>query len=356
MSKYPIPFKVYDYLELHFPTDTKTLQEEFDLAARTARRYIQHYREGTAARSPRPILRLNRPSESAPEPEEFNLQEYIQIFRKLQQLNEEADPVTNIDYFEFETDQPVAITFASCMHLGSRYVEYELFEEVLEEILSIENLYFGSLGDDIEGYISSFRDAGAVESQLIPVKAQREILRNVLKMIVDQEKLLFGCGSQHGGDWEDKRSGLNPIKRMYLDLGVPFYDGTSYLKVQVGEEVYFIAVAHQFPGHSQWNPSHPQMRALRERFPMADVVVMGDKHSPVKQRVPAFPDEFHMGNRKSDYAWLLQAGTLKTGMDKFTIKRWATGMYGWPIVILYPKEHKVDVTFYFDEAQEKLSA
>jgi hypothetical protein len=113
---------------------------------------------------------------------------------------------------------------------------------------------------------------------------------------------------------------------------------------------YLISSAHVFPGSSYNNPNYSQVKHLMTRTPNADVVVQGDKHNPAYQKIMAFPDEFKMGNRQSQFAHLIQVGTTKTGDDPYTIKNFPAGQFGWPILILRHDIHDIKVVWSFEDA------
>jgi hypothetical protein len=76
------------------------------------------------------------------------------------------DPIVTHDEFTIPTDKPIGIIFVSCAHLGGRYTAYTEFQELYHKALGIPNLYWGSLGDDIEGFLSYFPDVRSIEEQL----------------------------------------------------------------------------------------------------------------------------------------------------------------------------------------------
>ena len=242
------------------------------------------------------------------------------------------------------------------MHLGGRYTAYDEFKEVFQRALNIPHLYFAMMGDDIEGFPSYFFDVKAVQDQLIQRDRQLLLLEHVLDRINQANKLLYGTGSQHGGKWQEKKEGKNDVKDMYLHtFNVPFYDGAAYLTFKVGQEEYLVATAHEFPGNSQYNPSHPQKRALLTRFPNADIVVMGDKHTPAMQYQTVYTDEVDKGNRRGSGVWLLQSGTMKTGPDHFAVTNgYPRGEMGWPIAVFHPKFHCVEVTLSLGRVEQML--
>ena len=343
---YNLRSDVYDYLEKNPGTATKDLIMKFGVSGRSSRRYLQHFRNGTAVRYEVKDVRAVSQSMEDYETQDWDVHKFLELAPSLVEQADKNDPIITHDEHRFKVDKPIGIIFASCMHLGGRYTAYDKFREVFRYALDTPGLYFAMLGDDIEGFLDTFRDQDAIKQQLIPLNRQLDVLEDVLSQLKDANKLLFGSGSQHGGKWLLRDTGENPIKRMYMDtFEVPFYDGPAYLKIHVGEQTYHAAVAHEFPGNSAYNPNHPQKKALWQRFPMADMIVMGDKHTPAMQYQTVYQDEVEAGNRKSPGVWLLQSGTLKTGPDRFGLQLgFPKGEFGWPIVLLHPDHHYVEVT------------
>lgn len=357
MDRWPVPAEIYDFLTNHSQVTGAELARTFGIAGRTARRYRLMFERGaafprqTSVEKPVHSREMENWQQEVEEEAPFNVQEFFKWARQQARRKNLADPIITQDELTFDGNKSVGIIFTSCAHIGGRYTAYEDFDALYQKTLSIPRLYWGSLGDDIEGYLSQFPDQEAVRSQLVAVDDQIDVLEAIIEELSDHNKLIFGCQSQHGGLWFQRRHGDNPIKEAYLARNISFFDGSGYVRLNVGTETYFVAFAHEFPGFSQDNPSHPQGRALRRRFPNADLVVMGDKHTPAYQKICIYQDEFEMGNRASPYAVLLQAGTAKTGPDKYTISRWPVGELGWPIVVFHPSVHKIDVVDDLDFAR-----
>lgn len=268
------------------------------------------------------------------------LAELFSLARRSQAVLDALDPVITHETIRIPTDRPVALIFTSCAHLGSRYTFYEGFEAIFSRVLGLDRCYWLSLGDDVEGFLPGFPDGSAIVDQAVAnPRAQRRMLAGVLDKLAVQGKLLCGCASQHGGDWVRKRTGDDPIKDLYLERHVPFFDGKGLIQLQVGTETYNLAVAHEFPGSSQYNKNHSQRRAALFDFPGADVVVQGDKHSYAVQEFSLPPFEFDAGLRATYTQWLVQVGTAKTGNDKYSIRGWSRGVLEWPVLIFRPDRH-----------------
>jgi len=286
-------------------------------------------------------------------PEEFDLEEALDIADRLQVMMDVIDPVITSIEVQFPA-HPVAIMFSSCAHLGGRYTWYKGLRETFDWLEAIKQLYIGLLGDEIEGFLPGFRNAEAVTAQVLPIKIQRAVLAAYLKQWSGAGTILFGCHSQHGGDWYEKAVGLNPIKDDFLKNECPFFDGKGLVKMRVGEQKYVLAVAHSFKGSSIYNPNHSQRRASLFDYPSADVVIQGDKHRYATQHMSDRVEEYHAGLRPSPLIWHVQVGTAKTGADKYTIRGWQRGWFEWPILVFYPDRHVIKQAFEIKDLQHLL--
>jgi len=350
-----IPDHIYDYFKTHPTATTGDLRKEFNVSGRSSRRWAQYFRNGYTPQKAVRSAAYDQYEQFTDEEATFSPQAWLEDMQRQADRALRADPVITTDVFTISTDGPFVFVPFSCMHLGGRYTAYKEFKVVYDWLLNRPNVYVGSLGDDIEGFHAQFPDAAAIQDQLLNVEEQLEVLKFIMEPLTSTGRLLFGCGSQHGGDWTKRKQGHNPIKKMYLDFGVPFYDGPAYVKFKVGPQEYHVALGHQFPGNSMYNPNHPQMRALRFRFPLADAVIMGDKHITAVQKAPSYPDEVEMGNRQSPVTWLVQVGTAKTGPDPYTVRGgWHKGMLGWPAMLFHADKHRLEVFDYYDTVDKVL--
>lgn len=353
---YPIPKYVIDYWKQNPDVTGAELARATGIPERSGSRYRRYLMENKAYPVETvPLVRSKHLEELVDIEEEFDPFEFFERAPKLIAMQQAHDPIITHDTFTINTDKPIGIIFVSCIHLGSRYTAYPEFRKIYEQALNIENLYWGSLGDDVEGFLSSFPDVKAIQDQLIDPRKQIACLEALLTPMAETGRLIFGAGSQHGGQWQNKKIGRSDVKQLYVSLGVPYFDGVGYIRLNVGEQTYYIAVAHELPGNSMWNPNQAQAKAARFRFPNASIIVNGDKHTFSYQYSDMFMDEYLIGNRLSPSVLLLQAGTAKTGPDIFAVEHgFPRGSLGWPIAILHPHEYRVEVTPYLDRAKEML--
>jgi len=345
-----IPSKVFDILEQDPTTSgAKLFQMGAVPSERTGRRWKGYFKNGKAVRDEHYFVEekvtFNSPDYVEESEEEIiDLDELIAYSQKLSEIYQKRDPLIKTCDFDFPHDEPIAVMFASCFHLGGRYTAYHQFEEIFNEVLNTPRLYFITLGDEIEGFLSSFKDKKAIADQLYQVPTQVRIMEKVLDQLRDKNKLLAGVAGQHGGWWMAANYTENPIKRYFLESSLPYFDGMGYARFKFKSQTYRVAMAHKFKGSSMWNPHHAQMKAHKTEFPSADLVVMGDKHTYGVQNVNSYSWEYDAGERESDRVLLVQVGTAKTGPDEYTIKGWSTGRLGWPAIIFDPNDHCITYT------------
>lgn len=283
-------------------------------------------------------------------PSEPTFEELIQLARDSQKAMNGVDPILTYKTIPIPTEDTIGIIFASCIHLGSRYVKHEEFAALLEQILETPGIYFFDLGDQVEG-MEGFFDVGSASEQSLPSPLlQRKLLAHVLDKLADSNKLLCGFAGQHGAQWQDRKSGVDPIKQMYLARGIPYFDGQAYITVEVGSQSYEIFAGHQLPGHSQWNKHHAHRRASVFRAPTADIVVQGDRHQGGVQWIT----NDSWSPRSPEIQWFVQAGTAKTGPDPYTIGKWKVGTWEYPILLFRADRHEVGQARDLSQAQALL--
>lgn len=259
------------------------------------------------------------------------------------------DPIITHAGLTFPDDKPIAIRLMGCLQIGGRHTSHRLIREAFDELGAHERIYAGMFGDEIENFKSgSFAGGRSVMEQSLPVPLQYALWENLFESIAP--KVLWGMSSQHGSMWDEKQ-GLTPapIKRHYTDRSIPYFDGMGYINLQVGQQTYRLAVAHEFPGNSQYNKLHPHKRALWQRYPNADLIAQADKHSYAVAEESIYGNEFEAGNRPSQYVHMVQIGTAKIGADPYTLRGWEPGFFGWPYAVFFPDRHLIKITRHLDD-------
>lgn len=298
--------------------------------------------------------RERRDSASYPEPQtatvldDEKIDALLKIAQAVQSEMADVDPIITHKIIDVHSSKPICIALMGCMHFGGRYMVHELVRRHFDALLAHPEIHLGLFGDELGGFLSgSFAGAMSVMEQGLQVPLQIALFERFLDKI--KERSLWGCSSQHGTDWM-RKLGFNPVKQAYLKREIAFFDGQGYVKLNLGDQSYHIAVAHEFPGTSMLNPTHAQRRALWQRYPNADVVAMADRHQFAITQMDVYGNEEIFGNRPTTEAWLVQIGTSQIGPDPYTIKGWERGQFGWPYLVLWPHKHQVKVTRDLDDA------
>jgi hypothetical protein len=278
-----------------------------------------------------------------------NVRRIVSLVDEVYEFMDRVDPVI-VDYDRtFDTDFPIAIMFTSCFHFYGRYSFDKQSRKALQYLTELPRVYMMQLGDEVDGFLPRFYHTQTVNEQVFSARLQVELFKQESKAAMfargeDDPTVLAAFKGQHGGSWFEKSDGDNPLKKWYLDNHVPYFDGLGYITLYVGDQTYRIAGSHQLPGTSMYNPTHPHYRAFWQKFPSADIIFMGDKHQTCYQERQVYEYEARLGLRKSPYVHLIQTGTAKSGLDKYTIQRWTPGQSEWYIALFSPLTHHILVT------------
>lgn len=172
--------------------------------------------------------------------------------------------------FTFTT--PAMINLLSDLHIGHPTTNYKRIEDEINVISDTENSYVIFVGDLINNM--NWNPGQMEEAEQTP--QQIGYLKSIIDHFVKKDKLLHAIHGDHDG-WL-KKSGYD----IYGDLaeeGVSSSNGPTFFHMNVDQQLYEMAGAHQLPGHSIYNPTHPQARAYRfGSMHGADVIFSGHNH------------------------------------------------------------------------------
>jgi hypothetical protein len=266
--------------------------------------------------------------------------EWIDHLIERQALVEEADPIFDVGRTRIDTDKPIIFQAVGDIHMGSRFVCYPEFREVVKRMLSTPRVYWGMHAEDIEGFNTSFRDARAVLNQLVQPKIQRILDRRLLEMLHEDGRLLYGVAGtpSHG---VVRAIGQDLIQDEYQRLHVWYFVGKAIWILELGDQEYVFMVGHRLPGTSIYNPNHAQIRALLYDCPVADFIISGHTHAYGYQEIMHHELAFRAGVMPINRTHLVNVGTAKTGPDPYAMSNWRQGVLEWPCFALYPDRHEI---------------
>lgn len=206
----------------------------------------------------------------------FNWREANKYIGGMQRLSEGAKASQDRSRIVLDTDQPIGVLFLSDAHLGDWSTDYELFERITDEILGTPNLYIALLGDMAHMAIK-LRGVAEVTSNLLPPELQLSYFTSWLEEVSD--RILLCTWDNHAVEREELGSGISAFKRLQAKRFV-YFNGIGHPDVQVGGEVYKLAVSHRFRGRSQVHPASAPMQYLVREGHQREIAVQGDFHIP----------------------------------------------------------------------------
>lgn len=257
-----------------------------------------------------------------------DIQRYYELVKELD------DSQTKIDQKQLEAEVtlsqsdtlPVGIVFTGDWHIGAHGVSYNLLERDLELIKSTEGLFAVGMGDYKDNQNPQVHASGVFED-MIPPARQGKLVRYLVSSVGKDKwiALVRGCHD----DWDKKISDRDFIQELCDDVGcVNLWHGGK-LKVNVGPETYTLFVRHKYKYDSSLNTTNSQ-RNLVNNFGAFDVIALAHKHYP----------DLQVSHRMGTEIVYLRSGTYKS-YDEFGQKIGGyEGIYGTPMVILFPDSHK----------------
>jgi len=231
-----------------------------------------------------------------------------QMLARQQQMHEQ---LTDFKY-TFKGHEEVTLNFMGDLHVGHPSTHYTRIQEEVQAIKENPTGYAVLLGDLID---HMHWNPGQFE-QMEQTPEQISYAQALMRELAQEGKLLLAVEGNH--DQWLTRGGYN----LYRDLpaqGVHATNGPVQMEatVQQGkdEQEYRLGMSHLLPGHSIYNPTHPQMRAEREIFRGADVVVSGHTHRKGNSRTYVNEwggvrsvDMINIGAYKPTDGWLKSKG------------------------------------------------
>lgn len=150
------------------------------------------------------------------------------------------------------------VSFIGDIHAGNAHTDYARVEAEVKAICQTPNSYAVLMGDLIDNFFWS----PPIHEADSPVPDQIEYAWSIINRLAEKKRLLAGWTGNHDDTW-GKKGGNTMYKRFSRDTGAYLMSGLGFCDIQIGEQEYKIAGAHQLLGFSMWNPNHPQQRAGR---------------------------------------------------------------------------------------------
>lgn len=257
----------------------------------------------------------------------FSWRKATALMREMQQLKQDASWSQDTAHFEILTESPICIAPFSDLHMGSWATDYHVLQTITDELLETPNLYGFLLGDEMQMAIK-MRSVLEISDNLLPPEMQDLYFSDWLDET--QHKLLSATWSNHAEMREEAQAGRS-FSSLIKKRRVVYHNGIGHVDLQVGQQLYKIALSHFFRGRSMYNPVHGQMRYMRMEAPDREIVIAGDSH------VPGLMQFVEGGTVRT----AINGGTaqIESGYGKrfFSLKTFPV----FPCVVLDPHHHRV---------------
>jgi len=270
---------------------------------------------------------------------DFDGWEWLKHLEERDGLEEKASGSQDIAHVEIKTKQPIALVHTGDWHLGSCATDHRSWRKSLEYILSRDDLFIVSLGDEID-CMQNFRIASA-RAQSLELSRQEDLIKWVYDLLVSKQKIICAGFGNHDTEFAERCWGTSYAKKVKSER-VPFFNGMGQLVIKVGDIEYRGAMVHKARFHSFLNPLHGNLRLQQLHFPHVHWIATAHTHEPAYGVFQAFPEARQAGLDFGGDVILIKIGTFKTRC--VYSKRWfGAGVIGEPTLVLDPKEQRARV-------------
>jgi hypothetical protein len=273
-----------------------------------------------------PVLIREKTKDRAP-----TLDEWTEEFVRRRELRQEFEALPEEIDITIETNQPIIVATIGDIHGGGTVVDYELLREHVRFVAAHPNAYAILGGDLIDGFFFN----PAQDQQLASWNEQRMFSRSVIDEL--KGKILFFEEGDH--DMWSEKMGPTIYNQIREETGIPVVRGSSRCNLHLPDVTYKIVSAHQLPGHSMYNDTHPEMREARFGTQGGDIYIGFHTHrkSFHKQVVDMFDEA-----KEQLY---ISSGSYKYSDEYAKKKGWAqqrAAKRGAVFVVLYPFVKRMD--------------
>lgn len=229
--------------------------------------------EGKATPSVAKLFEIVRTNLSSGMPDvDVILDEYV----KWQGLMQSMNPTAHEVVVSVAASHPILLVGMADIHFGNINVLTERFLEDMREIQTrpyVKTILAGDLGEG--GMLPSMMDL--VLDQLVPPKAQRQILWQLFERIVPN--CLAVITGQHD-HWTQKKGQFDWLEWFCSEKGLHYMGWGGCIKLTVGEQEYKIVARHKARFNSSMNPTHSVKQLMRlGEYGFADIGLVADRHT-----------------------------------------------------------------------------
>lgn len=254
-------------------------------------------------------------------------QDVINLYEQMKKTNQaimNLESKQNKADIHLDDDKPVGIAFWGDWHIGAKGADYERFDKDTEIIKNTDGLYVIGTGD-YKDNSNAFVHPASTQEDIITTDLQDKVVEMKIKDISETSNNILALVRGCHDDWDKRNSNKDFIQNLCdISDSVNMWHG-GIINLTVGDYEYRIAARHKYKNESGLNTTNTQRNFINE-FGHCDIVAVAHKHFC----------ELHHTKRMGEETVYLRSGTYKL-YDEFGQKLAGyEGMYGVPVVILFP--------------------
>ena len=246
--------------------------KKFNMSHRTARRYVSSILNEAAISEEIEIPTMITDKKVGV----FNWRDAVSHVQEGQKLFGNAKSSQDKANVTINTKEPIYIMALGDAHFGSWGTDYEVLKKVTDEIINTPNLYVVLIGDLLQMSIK-LRGVLEVADNALPPNDQLMLLDSWLQEI--SHKVICSTWDNHSVMREENQVGYSKYAEIFERHHI-YFNGIGHLDLNVGKQVYKIALSHFFRGYSIENPCHGGMRYMRRMAQDREIAMAGDSHNP----------------------------------------------------------------------------
>jgi hypothetical protein len=265
--------------------------------------------------------------------------EWVDEFSRRRDLKTEVEGIPSEIDIKVETNEPIVIALIGDPHTGGYEVDYELLAHDIAFISQLKQGYVIFGGDVIDGFF--FNPA---QDYMIASYNQQRMFSHSMIQEVGEDKILYFEEGDH--DMWSSRMGTTVYDELRDKYNIPIVRGATKVNLQVGEQEYKILSAHQLPGSSMYNDTHPENRASKYAVQGGDIYIGWHTH---KKGISEQVTDTFDGDIKQLY---VSNGPYKFSDEYSKKKGWASQgekKRGCVFLKLYPFEKRANAYYTAEE-------
>jgi len=156
-------------------------------------------------------------------------------------------------------------------HIGSYTTDSQLIIDLMDTVLTTPNSFLVDAGDTFDNGIWG----GLQFEQVLPPYMQTFTVEDMMRELGER---YAACVIGNHPEWLFTSAGQKPEMMFAQKMKGPVFPGMGLLHLQVGQQQYDWAIAHNYWGKSKINIHNTCVRLRENEYPQADVFTVAHEH------------------------------------------------------------------------------